>query len=187
MSLELDHGSSPVAARGFDAVADNASRLNATIDAAVATMTKKLNAAVKNFRDDMEIAIDGVDSLQTEISTAIGSLRDEIQANITGSRYEMQGILREEMQKIERRLEDIDYNSRARAFNCTARRQETIIRPLKNITTHQVVVLPETVGHLMALQTDETERYLEALGQVPAGTAEEKHTQLIEYIGLGFI
>jgi hypothetical protein len=33
---------------------------------------------------------------------------------------------------------------------------------------------------------DEVEHYLQQLGQVPVGSAEEKKTQLKEYIGINF-
>ncbi|KAI0410425.1 hypothetical protein F5X98DRAFT_359596 [Xylaria grammica] len=131
--------------------------------------------------------------LRREMETMRTDLRGEMETMRTELREEMQTMrteLREEMQamgdSLELRMDDIDYNNRARAFNSktVATRPDSVIRPLRNITTHQVVSVPATIQELDALLTDDVKKCLEAFDQVPLVSAVEKKAQLKEYLGL---
>ncbi|TGJ83295.1 hypothetical protein E0Z10_g5438 [Xylaria hypoxylon] len=189
MSVEVDRCSNLVAVQEPNAVVDGINRLTANLDAVTANLdavTANLDAAVATMTTNLNTA---VATMTTNLDTAIANLRQEMQGTF---RQEIQGTFRQEMRNmqnsiersIDLRLGDLEYNNRARALNSTALRPDSTIRPLKNTTTHQVVDLPQTVRHLNGLRMIDAEHYLEALGQVPVGNAEEKKTQLKDFLGI---
>ncbi|KAI1427660.1 hypothetical protein F5Y12DRAFT_736320 [Xylaria sp. FL1777] len=93
-------------------------------------------------------------------------------------------MMHEGMEDMRASMEDFDYNARARTMNSTANRSEYILHRLRNTTTHELVDFPQTLGEVKALLVGEVNRYLEALGQTPTGSAEEKKVQLLQFIGV---
>ncbi|KAI1129925.1 hypothetical protein F5Y10DRAFT_290373 [Nemania abortiva] len=124
------------------------------------------------------------------VQDAVTTLTQTLTQTLTEALTEALNVLRDEMRQEIRetrlRIDDVDYNSRARLRNSAITRPEYIVSPLKNLDTHQVVKLPETARELSALRTAEVEHYLQQLGQVPVGSAEEKRTQLTEFIGINY-
>ncbi|KAI0556080.1 hypothetical protein F4679DRAFT_520983 [Xylaria curta] len=73
-----------------------------------------------------------------------------------------------------------------RRFKATERLAEYdfILRPLKNIKTHETVFLPPTLGDFRALTEREVEQLLRGLGEEPTGIAVEDFVKLAQVIGL---
>ncbi|KAI8955295.1 hypothetical protein F4801DRAFT_530299 [Xylaria longipes] len=165
MSIEVDRCSNLVAVREANTV-DAIAQLTTNLNDAVTTLTRSFNTAIAGLREEMRGEMAG--------------LREEMRGEMAGLRGEM----RQMRAWVESRLDDLDYNNRARTLNSMAIKPESILRPLKNTTTHEVVALPQTLKQLNALRVGEVEGFLEALGQVPAGGADEKKTQLKEFIGI---
>ncbi|KAI1156500.1 hypothetical protein F4825DRAFT_446352 [Nemania diffusa] len=118
--------------------------------------------------------------LTEQLESAISTLTQTLTQAINGLGDEM----RQGMQDLRLSLDDFDYNNRARLQNSAVIRPESILKSLKNTNTHQVVQLPNTARELSTLCVAEVEHYLQQLGQVPVGNAEEKKNQLKEYIGI---
>ncbi|KAI8955299.1 hypothetical protein F4801DRAFT_530318 [Xylaria longipes] len=111
---------------------------------------------------------DAVTLLTERIDHAVTTLTAAMNTAVTG--------LREEMREMRLRIDDLDYNNRARLRNSAIVRPELIVNPLKNPDTHQLVELPNTARELTGLRVAEVERYLQELGQVAVGSADEKKT-----------
>ncbi|KAI0550158.1 hypothetical protein F4679DRAFT_573153 [Xylaria curta] len=147
-------------------------------------------AAVRevNAVDDMAQLTTNLNDVVAILTRSIADVRKEVRKEMQTFREEMRREMREEMQdmrsSMEGRLEDVDYNNKARALNSMAIKAECTIRPLKNITTREVVALPQTMKQLNELRVGEVEGDLEALGQVPVGSEEEKKIQLKEFLGI---
>ncbi|KAJ8125877.1 hypothetical protein O1611_g7760 [Lasiodiplodia mahajangana] len=124
----------------------------------VETITR-FTATLNDFISALNTSIATINASITTINTSIVDLRTE---------------MRDEMQGMQGLVEDLDFNTRARALNSTASRREAIIRPLRNTTTHKVVDLPQTLKEIKALRGAKLEGYLKALGQTPARGAEKK-------------
>ncbi|KAI0508913.1 hypothetical protein F5B22DRAFT_380956 [Xylaria bambusicola] len=120
--------------------------------------------------------LDAIAALNNTVNTAVAS----INTSVAQLRTEMQEMGR----SLGHRMDDLDFNSRARTSNSGATRAESIIHPLRNTTTHEVVDLPRTVKDLFSLRVPEVEQYLRDLGQVPVGNEDEKKAQLNDYLGI---
>ncbi|RYC63894.1 hypothetical protein CHU98_g2321 [Xylaria longipes] len=176
MSIEVDRCSNLVAVREVNTV-DAIAQLTTNLNDAVTTLTRSFNTAIAGLREEIRGEMAG---LRGEMRGEMAGLRGEMRGEMAGLRGEM----RQMRAWVESRLDDLDYNNRARTLNSMAIKPESILRPLKNTTTHEVVALPQTLKQLNALRVGEVEGFLEALGQVPAGGADEKKTQLKEFIGI---
>ncbi|KAI1740476.1 hypothetical protein F4680DRAFT_447799 [Xylaria scruposa] len=109
----------------------------------------------------------------------------------TAEAYEAIAQLRIELNtrrrfKITAHLTDEEYNEKARKLNNRIKTDLcSIIHPLKNTTTHQIVFLPPTLGDFIATSNDDAKRYLRELGQELYGVGLfDDYFILGEYIGL---
>ncbi|KAJ8129869.1 hypothetical protein O1611_g3758 [Lasiodiplodia mahajangana] len=195
MSIKVDCCSNLSAVRE-DNVLKAIARLNTDFNNAFATLTASItdlrtemgtmnpemgamNTTVRGLRTEMETIRTEMETMRTEmgmISTEMGTMRIEMGT--------MNTYVREAMQDMRASMEDFDYNARARTLNSTANRSEYILHRLRNTTTHKLVDLPQTLGEVKALLVGEVNRYLEALGQTPTGSVEEKKAQLLQFIGV---
>ncbi|KAI0114039.1 hypothetical protein GGR51DRAFT_556536 [Nemania sp. FL0031] len=92
---------------------------------------------------------------------------------------------RRRIENLRLRIDDIDYNNRARIRNgAIPAGSEVHPYPLVNIDTHQFVWLPDRVEKIKALDDAEVQYYLWELGQIPLNSAENRKTQLEEFLGI---
>ncbi|KAI0966720.1 hypothetical protein F4678DRAFT_272094 [Xylaria arbuscula] len=117
MSVEVGHCSNLVVVQNTNAVLDAITGLTAAIT--------ELTAAVTNMEA----------TLRAEMRTMETNLRAEIQTIETNLRTEMKSL----GSTLELRIEDMDFNGRARIMNSAAPMAELPLRPLRNTTTHETV------------------------------------------------
>ncbi|KAI0555972.1 hypothetical protein F4679DRAFT_578094 [Xylaria curta] len=88
--------------------------------------------------------------------------------------------------KITAHLTDDEFNEKARKLNRQIKTDMcSIIHPLKNTTTHQIVFLPPTLGDFIAISSHDVKRCLQELGQeVYYGGGLDDFVILGEHIGL---
>ncbi|KAI0860392.1 hypothetical protein F4860DRAFT_216956 [Xylaria cubensis] len=86
--------------------------------------------------------------------------------------------------KVTEGLAEQNFNSDAWTSNFLAKTDDSILRPLKNTTTHETVFLPPTRRDFLALTEREVEQLLRALDEVPKGIAVEDFAALAWRIGI---
>ncbi|KAI0411463.1 hypothetical protein F5X98DRAFT_380723 [Xylaria grammica] len=159
MSLEVGRCSNLVAVREANATVDGFASLQQSID----RLNESFNTAV------------------TGLNTAVAGLTTQV-ADLTTQVADIRRDMVDMGDSFGRRLDDFDFNNRARVLNSTATRPDGGLLPLRNTTTHELVELPATVAHLNALTGVAIDELLRALGQEPA--ARHKKSQLKAFIGV---
>ncbi|KAI0192907.1 hypothetical protein EV127DRAFT_479324 [Xylaria flabelliformis] len=112
------------------------------------------------------------------LSAFVKGLNHTVQGNKTASdnsiqaaKDELTHAFQEEMQSMkaffQRVVDDCEFNNGARISNSRVTKRENKLRPLRNTTTHQVVMLPETLKKLENLELEELDDILLELGQEP--------------------
>ncbi|RWA10943.1 hypothetical protein EKO27_g4169 [Xylaria grammica] len=138
---------------------------------------REANATVDGFTSLQQ----SIDRLTESFNTAVAGLTTQV-ANLTTQVADIRRDMADMGDSFGRRLDDFDFNNRARVLNSTATRPDGGLLPLRNTTTHELVELPATVAHLNALTGVAIDELLRALGQEPA--ARHKKSQLKAFIGV---
>ncbi|KAI1293184.1 hypothetical protein F5Y03DRAFT_334520 [Xylaria venustula] len=173
MSLEIDRCANLVAVHNTNAILE-----------AIAQLTRTVNTSVAQLRAEMQALRTDMTTLRAEMRADMATLRAEMRADMATLRAELRAELRTEIRSLEHRMEDVDFNGRARSWNSLVIRSSFTIQPLKNLATHEVVNVPSTLEELDRLRLPDIEHYLTALGEVPVGSVGEKMKQLKMFLGI---
>ncbi|KAI1423207.1 hypothetical protein F5Y12DRAFT_758639 [Xylaria sp. FL1777] len=158
MSIEVSRCSNLMAVHNTDAILVAINQLNTTVRDLGTTLRREMADMKTELRREMA-------DMKTELRREMADMKTELRREMADMKTE----LRADIHSLELRIDDMDYNNRARLFNSRSpiTRPDSIIRPLKNTTKHEVVLLPGTVRELEALRVADVEEYLAALGEVP--------------------
>ncbi|KAJ2981743.1 hypothetical protein NUW58_g6611 [Xylaria curta] len=194
MSVEVGRCSNLVAVREANATVDGMADLRRSIE----QLTESFNTAVAGLSAqvagldtrvaDLDTRVANLDTRVTVLSAQVAGLDTRVtglDTQVAGLRQgmeDMKGSIDSRFDAMEARLDDFDFNNRARALNSTASGSEAILRPLRNTTTHQEVEFPATLGALNSMQEPALNDLLRALGQEPLSRG--KKAQLKTFIGV---